>query len=405
MAASALTPLVSFLVGRSARREAEADLDATLQGVQRCGLPPDQIETVLIDRSPTPAFIERFPVIQLMDRHQRPLAATLPEAMSRIRGRYVVWLSPGSVIRPGAVVRMMVRFDAEPTLGALCFYATRPDGTPAHGELGGVIDVRCCGIRRRALDEIRLPQRLESPLDAIDLSSRMLARGWEIRAVDDLHVSIPVADQSPHFERLVREDLKIVSQWLPRRWIVPIGRDWVRRRRMEADDAGRLDSHYRGLAVGLMRALVPRERIPLDEPVMEAIFRPQETENRLRRLKHDLALKRILLLDLTPNSAFLRAAARKLALEIAAIADNRFARPHRRFARLRVLRDEQARAERFDAAIAAHLHPLAAESRLREWRALGDPRPSIDLFAASAAAVSVWVRESAAVRRTAVRSA
>jgi hypothetical protein len=107
-----------------------------------------------------------------------------------------------------------------------------------------------------------------------------------------------------------------------------------------------------------------------------------EIESRLRAAQQALDLQTVLFIDLGKNVLPFYLAAQRLGIEIIAIADAKLA--GRRYRKIPIIDDEEARSLTFDAAVVSNLSPVHAAERREQWRALEHFRPVIDLFEASA---------------------
>src|SRR5687767_2592086 len=184
-------PLVSFIISTHNRRN---ELLRTLAQIARCGLRADQYETLVVNNASTdgtPQAVHReYPMIHLMQQEYNGGPVSKNVAIKTARGRYVIFLDDDSFPTPGSVTRMMQHFDADPALGAAVFTVTLPDGSRECSAYPNVFIGCGTGFRRRALRQVGgLPPDFFMQAEEYDLSLRLLAAGWEVKAFDDLHIS------------------------------------------------------------------------------------------------------------------------------------------------------------------------------------------------------------------------
>ena len=92
-------------------------------------------------------------------------------ALSKTRGKYVVFLDDDSFPLPGSVPRMVRHFQADPMLGAAVFTVTLPDGSRECSAYPDVFIGCGTGFRRRALEQAGgLPEDFFMQAEEYDLS-------------------------------------------------------------------------------------------------------------------------------------------------------------------------------------------------------------------------------------------
>jgi hypothetical protein len=192
---------------------------------------------------------------------------------------------------------------------------------------------------------------------------------------------------------------------------VPFAKDWLRRYRLIAVAKGHELAWYRGLIGGLMRALRPSNRRPVDEATFEKLVKVNEIELRLARAVKEHGLQKVLFIDFGKNMLPFYLAARKCGLAVVAIADQHLAgtakRP-RKYRGIPIVADAVAGGMAFDAAVVSNLSPVHAAQRRNAWRG---PRGSatrlvIDLFEDDRyASVTFADRASRGFPQTVARSA
>jgi GT2 family glycosyltransferase len=384
------TPLVSFVVSTHNRRDV---LLRTLAEIDRCGLREGEYETLVVDNASTDgtsdAVRHQYPLIHLMHQEFNAGPVSKNVAINNARGRYVVFLDDDSFPSPGSVTRMIRHFEADPALGAAVFTVTLPDGSRECSAYPNVFIGCGTGFRRRALQQVGgLPPDFFMQAEEYDLSLRLLAAGWEVKAFDDLHVShlkSPAARSNARTMMLdVRNNVVLITRYFPARWVLPFVRDWLRRYRLIAHAKGHEGSYYKGLFAGIWRTLKPSNRRPVDDATFERLVRMTDTQMRLGRAKILHGLKRVLFVDFGKNMLPYYRAARNLDIEIVAIADTKLAGPKRKYRRIRIVNDAEAAKLDFDAAVISNLSPVHAAQRRSAWRRLLRATrpgvPVIDLF-------------------------
>ncbi len=398
--------IVSFVISTYNRREV---LLATLNRIRLCGLGRDAFEVLVVDNAShdgtADAVARRFPDVRLFRLNENLGSCAKNVAILHTLGRYVVFLDDDSFPQPHSVARMVWRFETSPRLGAAVFTVTLPDGSRECSAYPDVFIGCGTGFRRRALVEVGgLPRDFFMQAEEYDLSLRLLAAGWDVRTFDDLHVThlkTPGARCSWRTMRLdVRNNLLVATRYFPDRWVGSFTLDWMARYYAIAASKRQRTAFFIGLLEGASRAIHPEHRRPVSDAVFERFVRLDQIEQSLRWHQDRLGLRSILLIDYGKNIFPFWLAAKKCALELVAIADNRLA-GRSRYRGIPIVNDAVARRLDFDASVISNLSPVHAESRARIWRQLDD-RPVIDLFEIPAAAEIG--RTPAATAQTARRS-
>jgi GT2 family glycosyltransferase len=383
--ADASSPIVSFILAAHNRREVVL---RTLAQVKACGLERDRFETFLIDNASSDgtadAVAAAHPDVCLIRQrgNRGPCARNL--ALPLARGQFIVFLDDDSYPMPGSVQRMIEHFDAEARLGAASFTVTLPDGSRECSAYPNVFIGCGVGLRRTALVQVGgLPEDFFMAAEEYDLSLRLLAAGWDVLTLDDLHVShlkTPGARSATRLTRLdTRNNLILIARYFPERWVWPYARDWMRRYGMMAAVKGQRIHHWRGMAEGVARIVQGVGRRPLDEATFQKFSRIDQTRQRMRTAAKRHGLRSVLMVDLGKNMLAYRLAARELGLRIVGIADQMLGGRGFRYDGVPILTDDDAAQLRFDAAIVSNLSPVHAELRRQQWRAR-HARPVIDLF-------------------------
>ena len=123
-------PRVSFLLPTFNRRDVVLH---TLDCIQACGLPPGDFEVLVVDNASTDgtadAICARFPSVTLLRQSVNLGPCAKNVALAAANGEFVVFLDDDSFPQPGAIARMLNRFQTDPRLGAAVFTITLPDGS------------------------------------------------------------------------------------------------------------------------------------------------------------------------------------------------------------------------------------------------------------------------------------
>ena len=388
-------PGVSFLISTHNRRDILLD---TLHKIEQCGLDRQQFETLVVDNASTDgtaqAIDRNFPFIQIIrqSRNRGPVAKNA--ALKYARGRYVVFLDDDSYPLPGSVERMVEHFEADPWLGAAVFNIHLPDGSRECSAYPNVFIGCGTGFRRRALEYAGgLPNGFFMAAEEYDLSLRLLRKGFDVRAFDDLHVmhlKTPASRTPGRIVRLdVRNNLVVIARHFPRQWVLPFARDWMKRYKLIARSRGHRLAYYSGLAGGVVRSLRPGKRKPVDDETFEIFAKVDEIRNRLEDAARRHRLKDVLFIDLGKNITPYWLAAQACGLRVVAIADNKLSAVASTWRGVPLVNDKAALRLPFDAAVISNLSPVHAADRRQHWRDLlaaqvifpgAQPRPVIDLF-------------------------
>ena len=380
-----IRPTVSFIISTFNRRDV---LLRTLGEVDRCGLKSEEYETLVVDNASTDgtsqAVRRGYPMIHLLHQEYNAGPVSKNLAIRSARGRFIVFLDDDSYPQPGAIQRMIRHFESDSKLGAAVFTVTLPDGSRECSAYPNVFIGCGTGFRRHALEAVGgLPEDFFMQAEEYDLSIRLLDAGWEIRPFDDIHVThlkSPAARSAERTTELdVRNNLVLITRYFPKKWVVPFVRDWSRRYRLIANAKGHEMAYYKGLLSGLWRTMKPSNRRPVSERTFEKLTRMNEIELRMKRARDEMGFSRALLIDFGKNMLPYHLAARKLGIEIVAIADARLGGHGRKYRKTPIFDDEMCRRFEFDVAIVSNLSPVHAQQRREAWRAI-ETRPVLDLF-------------------------
>lgn len=378
-------PLVSFLISTHNRRDI---LLGSLGHVLANGLPEDQFEIIVVDNASTDgtalAVAGEFPMVRVIHKSQNHGSCAKNYALEEAGGQYVIFLDDDSYPLPGSVRRMVEHFESDPRLGVAGFTVSLRDGTRECSAYPNVFIGCGAGFRRRALDQVGyLPTDFFMQAEEYDLSLRMLDAGWNIQTYEDLHVTHLKTPAGRHSDRTMRLDVRnniiLAVRHLPAEWALQFAADWTSRYRMIATARHQRMAWWMGVMSGLWNAAKLWQRHPIDPWTFETFAKVEAIETRLRMVQEQQTLSRLLFLDLGKNILPYWMAARKLGIQVVAIADNRLAGKGNRYRGISIVDDREARQLSFDASLVANLSPVHAADRRAAWRHM-DLRPVIDLF-------------------------
>jgi GT2 family glycosyltransferase len=377
-------PTVSFVISTYNRRDV---LLHTLDEIGRCGLVRGSYEIIVIDNASvdrtTEAVITHHQDVRLIRAGTNRGSCAKNAGIRAARGEYVVFLDDDSYPQPGSVARMVEHFRRQPSLGAAVFRVELSDGSRECSAYPNVFIGCGTGFRRSALIETGgLPNDFFMQAEEYDLSLRLMSSGWDIRTFDDLivsHLKTPAARRHWRTMRLdVRNNLVVALKYLPRDWGRAFAMDWSRRYyRIAASKRQRL-AFALGYAEGMIRSLASGVRSPVSADVFERFARIRQIRAELRYAKREHGLKSVLLVDYGKNILPYWLAAKKLGLNIVAVADNKLAGACA-YRGIPIVNDWVARRLEFDAIIISNSSPVHAQQRAAAWRQI-DNRPVIDLL-------------------------
>jgi len=441
-----MRPKVSFIISTFNRRDV---LLATLWRLHECGLTQDCCETFVVDNASTDGTAEavasHFPRVRLIRLSENEGSCAKNHALKPARGEFIVFLDDDSFPQPGAIARMIQHFRDDPSLGAVGFTITLPDGSRECSAYPDVFIGCGVGFRRAAIEQVAgLPDDFFMQAEEYDLSLRLLNAGWSTRTFEDLHVThlkTPTARISARTMRLdVRNNVTLIARHFPDRWVWPFAVDWMTRYYRIAASKGQRIAFARGLVEGLIRAMNIQHRNPVSDAAFEQFARIEQIQNRTRELVNAHGIRRVLFVDYGKNILPYWLAARFCGIEIVAIADPKFAGATYRgvpvigdesiiprtssadSGRARLLPSRYAAREsgspggppsphtacghlHFDAVIISNSSPIHAASRRAHWQKLTN-QPVFDLLDAENATIAVAAAGPAwRSRRTAARIA
>jgi len=337
------SPEVSFIIATHNRKKV---ILRTLEGISACGLPVHDYEVILVDNASTDDTQEQ--VQNCCDR-LIPLPNNLGSCaktlgLKEARGRFIVFLDDDSYPQPGSISRMIEHFQEDTHLGAAGFSVHLPDGRMEGGALPDVFLGCGVGFRREALLAVGgLDLSFFMQAEEYDLTFQMVAAGWRVRMFHDLHVdhlktaSARQNDRTMYFD--TRNNLRVIARYLPSEKYEIYRADAIQRYHWLAENARLENAFARGGWSGLWYGFWERshyKKTRLSAEHFEYFF----SWDRLLACVKTLAksgLKRVLFADLGKNIFAYHRAARLAGIEVVAIADDRFAAPHRLYRSIAVV--------------------------------------------------------------------
>ena len=382
-------PDITILISTYQRRDVLLDTLGRLQRLQKHVA--RSIEIIVVDNASADgtadAVATNFADVKLIRLRRNEGACAKNHGLRVAGGELVLLLDDDSYPDARSLQQMCWHFAADASLGAAVFNVELPDGSRECSAYPSVVIGCGSGFRRQALLEVGgLPDDFFMQAEEYDLSLRLLDGGWHIRRFDDLlvqHRKTAAARVPTRTTRLdARNNLLLIARRFPRRHVLPFAIDWMRRYAWIASARGK--DHRRAFGVGVLqglgRAVLTRNRrSPVSDEAFEAFAMLDATERRLKDWAAHTGCRRIVLIDVGKNLLAYQRAADAAGLMIVAIADNKLGGRGLRYHGVRILRDAEALAVRFDGAVVANTSPVHAERRRLEWAIL-QSRPVVDLI-------------------------
>jgi len=369
----ASTPSVAIIIATMNRRDVVLFTLARLHEPNR--IPGDYEIAVCVNPSSdntVKAIRERFPDVRVISLERNLGSCAKAIGVAETRSEYVVFLDDDSHPWPDAIARMFEKFRADKRLGAAAFTVHLPDGRQECSALPGVFVGCGVGFRRAALDAVGgLDGSFFMQAEEYDLSFRLAAGGWKVKTFTDLgvdHLKTPTARLSG---RTVRYDTRnnriVIARYLPDEYEEVYRQDWMQRYRWIGEANGHLRDYWRGRLAGAFRATRDRRtyaRWRLSSTAFESLFRVKHIASQMQRLA-DSGVRRIILADLGKNIYPFVYGAQSAGLEVLCIADDRFARPGRRYRGIPVVETAESLMMKGDAIVVSNASAVHAESRHR----------------------------------------
>jgi GT2 family glycosyltransferase len=363
-------PSVSIVLATYNRR---AVVERTLDALESCGLARRDYEVIVVDNASNDGTAEALRsrpgvVVYALDKNLGSCAKAA--GVQWARGSIVLFLDDDSFPRPGCLERMLLRFEADPALGAAGFTVHLPDGSQECSALPHVFVGCGVGLRLCALDEVGgLDRSFFMQAEEYDLSFRLLQAGWKVEIFADLQVEHLKSPQARRSERTtlcdVRNNLLVVARYLPQPHAHIYRADWLHRYRWLAQRAGHAAAFKRGVTAAQWQARADRWRYRqwrLSADVLEQVFCWQRVEQRMRILA-SCGVRRIVLADVGKNIYAFSRGAEAAGLEIVAVADDTLAAPGRTYRGLSIVTTSEALTLDADAFVVSNTSYVHAEQR------------------------------------------
>lgn len=363
-------PLVSIVLATHNRADVLAH---TLSQLADCGLSAAQREIFVVDNASTDATRQtaaRFPDVTLVPLRRNRGACAKAYALPRVRGEITLFLDDDSYPHPDCLPRMLEHFRRRPDLAAASCLVHLPDGSQECSALPDVFIGCGVGIRTAALREVGgLDASLFMAAEEYDVSCRLLAAGWRIETLPDLHVEhlkSPTARQSERVARYdIRNNLRLIARYFP----TPVARiynqEWRQRYQWLARLNGHEEAYSAGRQAGALLARLDRLRYRqwrLHGEPLERLLRWQQVEHEMQRLRA-MGVRRIILADLGKNIYAFWRGARAAGLRMLAVADDRFCQATGQYRDLPVVSTDEALRHPVDAIVVSNMSFVHAEQR------------------------------------------
>ncbi len=357
-------PLVSVVLATHNRRDV---LVETLARLGRCGLDRGAYEVIVVDNASidgTPeTIVDRVDLLVPLGRNVGSCAKAY--GVDKAAGRYILFLDDDSSPRPGSLRRMIELFESDARLGAAGFSVHLPSGRKEGGALPGVFVGCGVGLRSDALVEVGgLDRTFFMQAEEYDLCFRLVSAGWRIDVFDDLHVDHLKTEDARRSDRTtfhdVRNNLRVVSRYLPAPYDTVYHEDWLQRYEWLAERNGHEHVFDSGVqAARRFRDWEPQRfrRWRLKNHALEHFFRWGKIHERMSRL-HASGVKRVALVDLGKNIYAFHQAAERVGVTITAIGDDCFAASNRRYRGVPIMPMDDALQTQCDAVVVANTGPV-----------------------------------------------
>ena len=372
--------LVSIVIATQNRRDVVLSTLEELHKPERIGCDCEIIVVVNPSTDGTADAIRRdFRDVQVIRLEENLGSCAKSVGVDRAGGEYVVFLDDDSYPRPGSVTRMVARFKVDGRLGAAGFVVYLPDGRRECSAFDHVFAGCGVGFRRGALQSVGgLDSALFMQAEEYDLSFRLIAAGWKIKTFADLAVDHLKTSHARLSGRTVyydtRNNLILTARYLADPHERIFRSDWLKRYRWIAADNGHRLDYWRGRLAGRRRRRREREgytRWRLSASAFEELFHVDYIAQCIRRLTVE-GVGTIILAGLGKNIYPFVDAARLAGLSVTCIADDRFARPGRRYRGHAIVPAKDALARRLDAIVISDTSPVHAEETHRQFTGLTD---------------------------------
>jgi hypothetical protein len=377
--------LVSFILATRNRRDCVVE---TLKAVGQCGLDRADYEVIVVDNASTDGTPEA--VRDLADcvvplRSNRGSCAKAWGA-AVASGRYWVFLDDDARPRYGSIPRMFDLFRSRADLAAAGFTIHLPDGAQECSALPGVFHGCCVGLRADAVRQVGgLDPSFFMQAEEYDLCFRLVNAGWSIGVFDELHADHFKASDGQRAWRAayydVRNNLRLAVRYIPRPAYRVYREDWLQRYAWLAERYGEERAFRAGRRNGRIHCLWERRSYGSDRlspRAFEFFFRWEEITSRMGGLVQN-GIARIVLADLGKNVYAFYQAARRMGVEIIAVADERLSAADRTYRGVPIIPLDDALNRRPDAVVVANMAPAFAEKTTRRLLARIGRQPAASI--------------------------
>ena len=276
--------------------------------------------------------------------------------------------------RSGSVEQMIKHFEANPKLGAAGFTIHLPDGQRESSALPHVFVGCGVGFRRSAYKSVGgLDRSLFMQAEEYDLCFRLLGAGWDVERFDDLHVEHLKTPQARLPERTcfydTRNNLLINARYIPDAFEATYRDEVIQRYRWISESQNHQTANQNAESEAMQRYESERSRFAnmrLECDTFERLFRIEEVAKRMRDLRAN-KLRRVLFAGLGKNIYPFVRSANESGIEIAAIADNNFARSGRCYRGVPIVESNSASLDNIDAIIVSNMSPAHATRTRDGW--------------------------------------
>lgn len=269
---------------------------------------------------------------------------------------------------------MARRFGAAPDLACAGWGVCLPEGGRECGALPRAFVGAAVAFRRGALlNAGGYSAHLFMQAEEYDILFRLSARGGRCEVFHDLpalHRKSALARSGRRTIYLdARNNLALIRRWAPRDWARGYAQDYSQRYLALGRLRGCAGEAARGLKYGRAAQWLGAGD-PLAWPVFDELFGVTRIAREMERLAGE-GVRRVLLAPLGKNALAYWRGAQAAGIEVVAVADDRFLRAGvRRYRGARVVSEEEATTQAFDAVVIANSAPVFAAEARERWRGL-----------------------------------
>lgn len=367
-------PLVSFVIATHNRRDV---LIRTLRGIRACGLAESEMQLIVVDNASSDSTRKAIAAdVDRLLRLRRNYGSCAKALGTRhAHGDMIVFLDDDSYPEPGSVQRMLRYFSDDPVLGAAGFAVTLPDGRREGAALPGVFVGCGVGIRTAALRGCGgLDLSFFMQAEEYDLCFRLVGDGWRTAVFDDLvvvHNKTPTArlsGRTVYYD--IRNNLRVLARYAPSEHLESLRMDIQQRYKWLANRDGHRTHYQRGLTAGL--AMSSRERRKfrhrrLNVESFEYLYRWNEVARNMLRLQRS-GVRRVLFAGFGKNIFPFHESARRLGIDVVAIADDNFHADTRAYRGISIVPTKTATGLEFDAVVVSDTSAVHSARTFAQWK-------------------------------------